>query len=119
MKNPKAAGTSIFRQILLKEFNEKLIQANRDPERLNKWFSEITDEQLEEYYIFTIIRNPFSRFVSISKYFGLSFKKFVGNYDEYFQKNIDIKIHALPQHLFTHFNGEQFVDKICRIECLH
>lgn len=116
MKPAKTAGTSILRQFLEKEV-DGIFHYKDHPNKFNNWLDNITDEQLEDYYMFSVIRNPWDRFASVATYFNLPFKDFTQNLDHYW-KDQNIKIHSLPIHLYTHINATRFVDFICRYESL-
>ncbi|NES87154.1 MAG: sulfotransferase family protein [Moorea sp. SIO2B7] len=116
MKPTKTAGTSILRAGLEKRLSG-IIHHKDHPEQFKEWINRITDEELEDYFIFSVVRNPWDRLVSVSAYFNIPFKDFVNNIDKYW-KNYNLRIHSLPLHLYTHCNGEQFVDMICRFESL-
>lgn len=116
MKQAKAAGTSIYRGILLKEIPD-IVQQTHCPEKFNRWLDELTDEKLENYFIFSVVRNPFERFVSTASYFGISVKKFASDFEKYCREKT-IEKHSLPMHPFTHISDKAFVDFICRVESL-
>ena len=116
MKAPKTAGTSILRSFLEKEIPD-IINFKTDKIKFNKWLEKITDKELEGYFIFSVIRNPWDRLVSISSYFKIPFNKFINAIDEH-RKQPMIFQHSRPLSLYTHLNGKQFVDYICRFECL-
>jgi hypothetical protein len=116
LKPAKTAGTSILREFLEKEISE-VFHLKDHPEKAHRWFKEITDEKLQSYFIFCVVRNPFDRFVSLAAYFNIPFKKFIREISKYCEDD-NIRIHSLPQSIYTHLNGYQFVDMICRFECL-
>lgn len=116
MKPTKTAGTSILRMNLEKRL-PGIIHKKDHPQQFNKWIEKITDEELNDYFIFSVVRNPWDRLVSVAAYFKIPFKKFVHNVHEY-RKDDNLKIHSLPQHFYTHYNGNIFVDMFCRFESL-
>jgi hypothetical protein len=117
MKIGKTAGTSIFRKHLQARV-PGIIFHKEHPEKFNDWLSRVTDEELKEYFIFTVVRNPWDRFVSLVSYFGLPFRDFARDFEGYLDRDVELKQHALPCHWYTHNNGVQFVDFICRFECV-
>jgi len=116
MKPTKTAGTSILRNCLEKKI-EGIIHGKDHPVEFDKWLKNITDEQLEDYFIFSVVRNPYDRLVSIASYFKIPFADFAADIEKYRQEQ-NVKIHSLPLHLYTHAHGRPFVDYICRFECL-
>jgi|TARA_R110000787_G_scaffold51004_4_gene121107 hypothetical protein len=61
-KPGKAAGTSIFRKNLQPRGGWVIHKDN--PSEFNKWLQNINDKELNNYFKFTFVRNPFSRLVS-------------------------------------------------------
>ena len=116
MKAAKTAGTSILREGFEK-MDIGTFHLKDHPDQYNEWINRITDKDLEDYFIFSVIRNPWDRLVSTATYFKIPVKEFVKNIDDYWE-NDDIKQHSLPCSLYTHLNGEPFVDFVCRFECL-
>jgi hypothetical protein len=116
MKATKTAGTSILRGLLEKEI-PGIIHQKDHPDRFSDWLDYVSDDLLQEYFIFSIIRNPWDRVVSIASYFDLSLGDFLSNFNHYNQEE-SIRIHSLPLNLYTHQNGIRFADMICRFESL-
>jgi len=82
----------------------------------------VTQQQFENYFKFSIVRNPWDRVVSFYKYLGFykcaDFKRFLG---EYFLRRLWTGKYwfVRPQYEFIYDeNGECMVDYIGRFECL-
>ncbi len=116
MKATKTAGTSILRGLLEKEI-PGIIHQKDHPDRFGDWLENISDDLLQEYFIFSIVRNPWDRVVSIASYFDVPLVDFLSNFKQYCQED-SIRIHSLPLNLYTHQNGLRFADMICRFESL-
>ena len=114
MKAAKNAGTSILRGYLEKQVSD-IIHHKDHPEAFRRWLDRITDEELEEYYIFSVVRNPWDRLVSLSAYLNIPHALFIAQFD-HFQQFEKIRLHSVPQHFYTHHSGQPFVDRICRFE---
>ena len=86
-KPGKAAGTSIFRKVLQPMGGWIIIKDN--PVEFNSWLQSISDNELESYFKFIFVRNPFDRLVSAWNDIGRplypDFKNFV--YDGIFDEN--------------------------------
>jgi chondroitin 4-sulfotransferase 11 len=114
MKVPKTGGTSILSALRQKGY-KRPTKFDRD-----RWLREITDDELEKYFIFSFVRNPWDRLLSVAKYFGFKPKSVLSgtrnNGKVSLSKNA--KEHALPCSMFTHKDGKQFVDVVFRYEKL-
>ena len=116
MKPGKTAGTSILRMGLEKRL-PGIFHYKDHPEQFEDWINRITDEDLQKYFIFSVVRNPWDRLVSVAAYSKVPFEEFINNFDEYL-KDYRIRMHSLPLSIYTHCNEEPFVDFFCRFECL-
>lgn len=129
MKPGKTAGTSVLRGFLELEIPDILQHDGVHKDQHDKqrkmegyvvdWLNGITDEELEDYYIFTTVRNPWSRAVSLGSYFGVGPEKYLDNMQSYEDSDSIFAQHALPQHVYTHMNGEQFVDRVVKMENIY
>jgi hypothetical protein len=121
MRITKNGGTSIGRNILQKEVKDYVVPLE-NKRKANNWFNEMTDDKLNDYFKFVIVRNPWDRAVSIWKYFTentksipeCSFEEFVEK--DYFNYSRNLRMHSLCQNIYIEYNGERIVDYIARLE---
>lgn len=117
MKPPRTGGTSILR-LTLEKLPLDIFHYKNHPDRFNEWLAGITDADLEDYYIFTFVRNPWDRAVSIASYFRIPFHSFAHDYHKLVAQNENLLQHSLPLHLYAN-NGQQlFADFVGRFENL-
>lgn len=81
-----------------------------------KWVEELNEDIIKNYYIFTFVRNPWDRVVSIARHFSLSVPKtlkYAGT-KKYTQA---FYTHSIPCSTSTHNrNNRQIVDFVGRFE---
>lgn len=118
MKPAKTAGTSILRKVLEPQMDAELIHFKKNESQFRDFLSGVSDNALERFFVFAVIRNPWARFISLSIYFGIPFKEFVEKFEQLRASNSELDEHALPLHLYTHNQGCRFADFLCRQECL-
>lgn len=116
MKPPRTGGTSILRNFLAGRFDE-LLNSKDHAKSFGEWLANTNDEELSEYFIFSVTRNPWDRFLSVSKYLGIPMSRLIRNWDTY-QEVDQVRIHTRPINFYTHYNSRQFVDRVCRFETL-
>jgi hypothetical protein len=64
LKFPKNGGTSLLRHWIGQNYSGRVYHYGDTPDEFDKWLEDITDEELQEYFIYTISRNPYDRFIS-------------------------------------------------------
>lgn len=79
IKYPKCGGSTLYKHIIKKRVPEITLRYNKT--QFIDWLNKITQEEFENYYIFTITRNPYSRIISAYRYLygnkkNASFDKF-------------------------------------------
>jgi hypothetical protein len=116
MKPPRTGGTSIQRNFLESQFDD-LLNPKDHAEQLGEWIANTDDGMLSEYFVFSVTRNPWDRLLSASKYFGIPLPKFIENWNTY-QEIDQVRVHTRPISFHTHYQGRQFVDRLCRFEAL-
>ena len=132
--DPKFIWTSIPRvasRCLLATFEEmglkleylwgRWIKYNKD----NKpWPKQVTSKTLEDYYVWSFVRNPYDRVVSAITYFYIAWPDFVAKNHQYFKEGHQaeprmVGSHLIPSSFYTHIGGERFVDYIGKYENLN
>ena len=116
MKSCKTAGTSIYRGVLKNAFNNILNTKDSSIE-FYAWLSRISDDELSDYYIFSVVRNPYERLLSGAAHFHLDLNDLCNRFGD-ITSDKKIRIHTLPCNLYTHIGGVQFVDEIIKFETL-
>jgi len=122
MKNARTAGTSMYRKVIEKEMKGEVWDTKTKKEIIQRenWLNTVTDEILiNDYFIFTFVRNPYDRFVSA--YFHRrrpenDFANFIKNklIDEKYGSVIDD--HLYPQSWCAECDGEIYADFIGKFE---
>lgn len=86
----KTAGTSMFDALR----NYCYCMAKNKPETEN-WINDLTDEEINEYFIWTFVRNPYDRFHSISAMFGYNPNDFAADFHRMRTESI-VRRHSHP-----------------------
>lgn len=89
---------------------------------------------VDSYYSFSVVRNPYTRFISAYKQFSCEGEKYHGLSPYEVLKKLQIafqlvhtdsqewttavEMNFIPQYVFTHIRGIQVVDKLLRYESL-
>ena len=116
MKSCKTAGTSIYRGVLKNSFDNTL-NTKDSPIEFYAWLNSINDGELSDYYIFSVVRNPYERLLSAATHFHLELNDLCNRFRD-ITSDKKIRIHTLPCNLYTHIEDVQFVDEIIKFETL-
>lgn len=82
------------------------------------WLQNITDAELQNYTIWTCVRNPYDRFNSMAAMFHKEPNDFAKLFHHLRNTNRVINRHTEPQHTFTHHNGVQVPNHVIYFESL-
>lgn len=110
----KNAGTSIYDALEGYCINEPKWL----PEKAVKWVENATDELVSKYFIWSVVRNPYDRFVSMAHMFSCEPNRFAREFDELRCVKGIIKRHTEPQHIYTHYNGIDMCDMTIKVETI-
>tara|TARA_Y100000034_G_scaffold53205_1_gene65289 strand:- start:1840 stop:2511 length:672 start_codon:yes stop_codon:yes gene_type:complete len=135
MKQPRSAGTAIWGHTL-KPYIRSIGEwsggqgCNNIDDKSKNWFKKITDEEIKnEYFIFTFVRNPFSRVVSCwgegkrnvrGMKCSSNFEFFIKN-ELWREDRDDFKgfhnAHLIPANIHSEYDdGELFTNYVGKIE---
>lgn len=112
----KTAGTSMY-DGFLRDHCLNIAKQEQKPQVL-RWISAITDAELEQYTIWTCVRNPYDRFNSMAAMFKKDPNQFAQDFHTLRNGNRVINRHTEPQHLFTHHDGVQVPNHVIYFESL-
>jgi hypothetical protein len=121
LRTPRTASTSIFRSFL--EFEMKgFIDMKSNPDEYDRWAKSLTGDSLNEYFIFTSVRDPYDRVISMLNHHRLRIKGInflLSNYDNLFLDNHKYRMHIEPFSILSFFNSEKQFDFEIRYESLN
>ena len=127
---PKTGGTSV--ENILKDRIEPSLTGDRSQEISCHWniakYKKKNNTAFEDYFKFTVVRNPWARLLSGYTYFrngaagsprdlrakemyGDCFKKFIHNLDKYPRAHF-----LIPQYWYVNIKGIDQMDFTCRLE---
>ena len=114
IKYPKCGGTTILRGIIDKE-NKVNYHYKKNKDEFISWLNQLT--HINDYFIFTITRHPYSRLFSAFKYLY----KDTRNYNDFVNTNLDtyegdIKHNHHYQPYYHICNNKNIFDYIGKIE---
>lgn len=120
VKSLKCAGTSVMR-FFNTYHKDSLIHKFNGDDRWMTRLPQISEQQVEDYLIFTIVRNPYERFRSMCAYFGLSIEEVIREcpwtIDEAPWNDLIRHAKPLVEHIRTD-DGVYFPDHILCVEHL-
>tara|TARA_Y100000591_G_C21706734_1_gene631223 strand:- start:123 stop:923 length:801 start_codon:yes stop_codon:yes gene_type:complete len=116
MKPGKTAGTSIFHHILRKKISN-ILHYRINNQNYSKWLNNLNSDNLSNYFIFTVVRNPFDRVVSICAYFNITIDNFIKNYNQK-KLNEQLFLHSIPLSKYNFIDNTQFTNYVCKFESL-
>lgn len=113
MKPGKTAGSSVFRGGFQEQAKLNFIYKTSD---LNKWFLKINDDYLKQFYIVSLLRNPYERFISCSSFFNINFDSFCKiyelDYDNNFCVPCEFTIENSRKSCLLENHEQQFADHL-------
>lgn len=115
MRAGKVAGTSVLNAF--RGAGVDFFYSEKHPERYHSWFKRLDDDTLCEYFVFSVIRNPFDRFVSSARYLKIPVHDLADHFDRHIKDEV-VYLHTLPLFQYTHMGNQLFADYICRVESL-
>ena len=115
MKPCRTGGTSILRKTL-EQMPLDTFHFKDHRQRFTRWLRTINDEALNDYRIFSFVRNPWDRAVSIARYFNIPLGDFVADHQRLVRDDQNLRQHSLPCYKYTHLGEHPFVDLLGRFE---
>lgn len=85
-------------------------------EKAIRWIKEITDEELEHYFFWSVVRNPYDRFVSTARMFDIPPNRFAKEFEFFTHKKGIIKRHSIPQHKYLCIDGKNICHYTIKFE---
>ena len=115
IKYPKCGRTTLLRTIIDQHYKGEYFFSSYNKDKFYNWIKTITDEELNKYLIFTIVRHPFSRSLSLINYIykgRISSDDFINKL--YNDTDIIRKHHCVPYNLIC--NNRYIFDYVCIME---
>jgi hypothetical protein len=113
LKVCRCAGTSIFRRAMRDQNVPTLCRKSGDqPREWRAWFDSLTQDELDNYTVWTVIRHPVDRFLSCLAHFHIGVEQFCDNPTEHLRPAV--REHMLSQSLYT-----AHADRVFRFERLN
>ena len=118
LKVGKTAGTSMYRGIMKNEISD--VCGHKDnPQEFLSWWNDLTDENIDNYFKFTFIRNPFDRLVSAFNHVVLHGRGKDITFEDFVKNGLsENNTHWRPQSNYVETDGYQIVDFVGKYENL-
>jgi hypothetical protein len=113
----RTAGTSIFRYCLERHFYDEMVWEKNKPREFMAWLDGMDDGQLTDYFIWSVVRNPWDRVVSITEYLNIPLAHFVQRW-KHCRRDPSVAMHSHPQVIYAYHGKERFADLVCSFEQL-
>lgn len=114
----KTAGTSVYESGLTPQCPGLLLPA-KHPREWASWYEGVTDSDLAGYHLWTIVRNPYDRFLSMAAMFGKEPEELARHFDRIRGTRGKAWRHSNEQWKYIyHESGEPFVHQVEKFETL-
>lgn len=90
----------------------------RERKETESWLYSIKENELNKYFSWTFVRNPYDRFVSIAFMFGYKPNELAKNFNGIRKARNIVERHSEVQSLFTHYQGKSIINYIGKYERL-
>lgn len=109
----KTAGTSIYSKL-----QHDCINLSKGKHQLEakQWINTISEEEIKNYLIWSFVRNPYDRFMSMATMFSVDPNRFAKEFHSIRDRKEIIQRHTLPQHLYTHHEGKSMLTYTFKVE---
>jgi len=124
----KTAGNSIDNLTIRKYYPDSIRSNYTETNRFENYSGDlfkdtiesISNEELESYYKFVSVRNPWERLVSLAAYMKCSVQHIINLADKELEERRfgSLRAHYLPYNTMIEYKRKKVVDKVLRLESL-